>query len=202
VVRRNAPLSETGRLRLARCVVDDGWAIAAGRGAVPGLAFHGGPLGGPLPPGWGGRDGGPVIAAACQPGPDAAADRAAGREAARQPAAGPGPDRVRPGPESLHRAPGAGPVRLPAAGPPGPGHRPGGAPVRAVRAGRAGACGHQETRHHPRRRRVAHGRARPGRAQRPGHHPSAAQLPRGDRLQLPAHRRRRPFPPGLQRDPR
>ncbi|MCV7239158.1 helix-turn-helix domain-containing protein, partial [Mycolicibacterium celeriflavum] len=22
---RNAPLSETGRLRLARCVVDDGW---------------------------------------------------------------------------------------------------------------------------------------------------------------------------------
>ncbi|MFC9650339.1 IS481 family transposase, partial [Streptomyces sp. NPDC056937] len=24
---RNAPLTETGRLRLARCVVDDGWAL-------------------------------------------------------------------------------------------------------------------------------------------------------------------------------
>ena len=24
---RNAPLSETGRLRLARCVVDDGWSL-------------------------------------------------------------------------------------------------------------------------------------------------------------------------------
>jgi hypothetical protein len=27
VVHRNAPLSETGRLRLARCVVDDGWPL-------------------------------------------------------------------------------------------------------------------------------------------------------------------------------
>jgi transposase InsO family protein len=27
VVHRNAPLSETGRLRLARCVVDDGWSL-------------------------------------------------------------------------------------------------------------------------------------------------------------------------------
>ncbi|MCA2240744.1 IS481 family transposase, partial [Mycobacterium avium] len=24
---RNAPLSETGRLRLARCVVEDGWSL-------------------------------------------------------------------------------------------------------------------------------------------------------------------------------
>ncbi|RAG81772.1 IS481 family transposase, partial [Streptacidiphilus pinicola] len=24
---RNAPLTETGRLRLARCVVDDGWPL-------------------------------------------------------------------------------------------------------------------------------------------------------------------------------
>jgi hypothetical protein len=38
VVHRNAPLSETGRLRLARCVVDDGWAAAPGRGTVPGLS--------------------------------------------------------------------------------------------------------------------------------------------------------------------
>jgi transposase InsO family protein len=28
VVHRNAPLTETGRLRLARCVVDDGWPVA------------------------------------------------------------------------------------------------------------------------------------------------------------------------------
>jgi transposase len=27
VVHRNAPLTETGRLRLARCVVDDGWPL-------------------------------------------------------------------------------------------------------------------------------------------------------------------------------
>jgi transposase len=27
VSHRNAPLSETGRLRLARCVVDDGWPV-------------------------------------------------------------------------------------------------------------------------------------------------------------------------------
>ena len=27
MVHRNAPLSETGRLRLARCVVDDGWPL-------------------------------------------------------------------------------------------------------------------------------------------------------------------------------
>ena len=27
MVHRNAPLSETGRLRLARCVVDDGWSL-------------------------------------------------------------------------------------------------------------------------------------------------------------------------------
>lgn len=27
MVHRNAPLSETGRLRLARCVVEDGWTL-------------------------------------------------------------------------------------------------------------------------------------------------------------------------------
>ena len=27
VVHRNAPLTETGRLRLARCVIDDGWPL-------------------------------------------------------------------------------------------------------------------------------------------------------------------------------
>jgi transposase len=33
MLHRNAPLSETGRLRLARCVVEDGWPLrrAAGR---------------------------------------------------------------------------------------------------------------------------------------------------------------------------
>ena len=28
MVHRNAPLTETGRLRLARCIVEDGWSIA------------------------------------------------------------------------------------------------------------------------------------------------------------------------------
>ena len=28
VCHRNAPLTETGRLRLARCVVDEGWPLA------------------------------------------------------------------------------------------------------------------------------------------------------------------------------
>ena len=27
MVHRNAPLSETGRLRLARCIVDEGWTL-------------------------------------------------------------------------------------------------------------------------------------------------------------------------------
>src|ERR1700753_4024752 len=37
MVHRNAPLSETGRLRLARCVIDDGWPLrrAAERFQVP-----------------------------------------------------------------------------------------------------------------------------------------------------------------------
>ncbi|SDL67884.1 leucine-zipper of insertion element IS481, partial [Geodermatophilus siccatus] len=28
MVHRNAPLTETGRLRLARCIVEDGWPVA------------------------------------------------------------------------------------------------------------------------------------------------------------------------------
>jgi hypothetical protein len=36
VVHRNALLSETGRLRLARCVVEDGWSYRRSGGAVPG----------------------------------------------------------------------------------------------------------------------------------------------------------------------
>jgi integrase len=42
VSHRNAPLSETGRLRLARCVVEDGWSLrraAKGRQAAEQLAL-------------------------------------------------------------------------------------------------------------------------------------------------------------------
>lgn len=44
---RNAPLTETGRLRLARCVVDDGWPRPLRRhsgapSAEEGSAFNGG----------------------------------------------------------------------------------------------------------------------------------------------------------------
>jgi hypothetical protein len=45
---RNAPPGETGRLRLARCVVGR-LAGAAVHGALPGLCHHCGTLGGALP---------------------------------------------------------------------------------------------------------------------------------------------------------
>lgn len=45
---REASLSETGRLRLARCVVEQGWPVRpAANGS--GLRCHRGSLGGPLP---------------------------------------------------------------------------------------------------------------------------------------------------------
>jgi hypothetical protein len=42
VVHRNAPLSETGRLRLARCVVEDHWPLrrAADRGRLATQVDH------------------------------------------------------------------------------------------------------------------------------------------------------------------
>jgi hypothetical protein len=88
-------------------------------------------VGEPVPAGGRGGDGGPVLPAAGQPGPDAAADRAADRGPAGIPAAGPGPDRVPPGPGALDRARGPGPLPLPAAGAPGPGRRRPGPPLRA-----------------------------------------------------------------------
>ncbi|MER5549300.1 leucine zipper domain-containing protein [Streptomyces sp. NPDC002589] len=45
VSHRNAPLTPTGRLRLARCVVDDGWPVrrAAERFQVSHTTSHAGP---------------------------------------------------------------------------------------------------------------------------------------------------------------
>ena len=47
VVHRNAPLTETGRLRLARCIVEEGWPV---RRALRGSRSRhdGGAVGGPL----------------------------------------------------------------------------------------------------------------------------------------------------------
>lgn len=45
--RRNAPLTETGRLRLMRCIVEDGWSQPRGR-TLPGLPYRRRPLGLPL----------------------------------------------------------------------------------------------------------------------------------------------------------
>ena len=67
---RNAPLTETGRLRLARCVVEDGWPLRRAAERFQVSPHHRGPVGGPVPAAGRGGDGRPVLAAACQPGPD------------------------------------------------------------------------------------------------------------------------------------
>ncbi|GAA2044540.1 hypothetical protein GCM10009757_10110 [Streptomyces cheonanensis] len=47
---RNAPLTETGRLRLAWCVVEEGLAHAASSRAVPGITDDCEAVGRPFPP--------------------------------------------------------------------------------------------------------------------------------------------------------
>jgi hypothetical protein len=70
--RRISSLALLGVLSLAPAGYQAG---APGGGTVPGLAYHRGPVGGPLPPAGPAGDGGPVLAAAHQP----AADPGAGR---------------------------------------------------------------------------------------------------------------------------
>jgi hypothetical protein len=43
------PLSEPGRLRLARCVVEDGWSLRRAAERFPGCGHDDGPRGLPLP---------------------------------------------------------------------------------------------------------------------------------------------------------
>lgn len=80
MAHRNAPLTEAGRLRLARRVADDGWPLR--RAAERFQVSH------TTAAQWaaryrdmGGRDGGPVVAAAFQPAAHAGGDRAADRGA-------------------------------------------------------------------------------------------------------------------------
>ena len=143
---RNAPLSETGRLRLASCVVDDGWPLrrAAERFQVsPTTAAR-----------WASRyrrvgAAGMVdrsSPAASLTAADADADGAADHQAAGDAAVGAGADRLPPRPASLDGAPGAVPLRSGAAGLARPRHRADGPPLRARRTGRPGPCRRQEAR--------------------------------------------------------
>jgi len=74
--------------------------------------------------------------------------------------------------------------------------------LRARPAGRAGVRRHQETGEHPRRRRPPRPDPPDRRDKPPGHHAGAQPLRHPeDQLQLHPHRRGRPLPSGLQRDP-
>ena len=199
---RNAPLTETGRLRLARCVVDDGWPLrrAAERFQVSPSTAHR----------WAER-----YRALGEAGmtdrssrPHTSPRRTPSRTERRiikvrvlrrwglariahlfhlNPP--PGPDPLRPGPPH----------------PPRPRHRPRHPPLRTRPARRTRPRRHQETRQHPRRRRPQSpgpGGRQPQQLRPPRHRP-APKSPRPPQpgLELPAHRRRRPLTPGLQRDP-
>ena len=78
--------------------------------------------------------------------PDAPQAEAADRGAAGVAATVPGPDRLPPRLAPVERLPGPGPVRVPAAVAPGPGHRRAGPPLRTRTPRRAGPYRHQETR--------------------------------------------------------
>ena len=102
MVHRNAPLSETGRLRLAQCVVDDGWPLrrAAERFQVAvTTAAHWSSRSAPR-----GRPGWPIAAH----GQIAAAHY----QSPRHPPLGSGPDRVSAGFECFDSAQGPEPLRV------------------------------------------------------------------------------------------
>ena len=159
---RNAPLTETGRLRLARCIVEDGWPRPPGRRAVPGLPHHRGPVGGPLPAAGRGRDGRPVQPPAPQPAPSCRCGPSGGSSSCGSAGgwARPGsPSGLGLNPSTVHRVlarygcPRL--AHLDRATGPGP-------PLRARPARRADPRRRQETRQHPRRRRPPHRRRSQG----------------------------------------
>ena len=138
MAHRNAPLTETGRLRLARCVVEDGWPLR--RAAERFQVSH------TTAARWAARyrqDGAAGMAdRSSRPHPSPArtpADRAADHGPAGVPAAGPGPDRVRLGlhPSTVHAV--LARYRCPPPGAPGPRHR---APVRRYERDRPGELVH------------------------------------------------------------
>jgi leucine-zipper of insertion element IS481 len=158
VPHRNAPLSELGRLRLARCIVEQGWpqARAAERFQVSRTTAHRwasryrqlGPAGA-------GRDGRPVQPSTPQSRTHPNPAGPQGGPPALQAAAGASLDRPTGRTGSLHR-----PHRPPDPGPlwdqparlPRPGHRSADPALRAPSPRRAGPHRRQEARQHPRRR--------------------------------------------------
>ena len=193
MAHRNAPLTETGRLRLARCVVEDGWPLrrAAERFQVsPTTAQR-----------WAeryrelrrGRDGRPLVAArtTARAGPRPAPSGGSSRSVSLRRW---GPARIAlpaaAEPSTVHRV--LARYRLARLAAPGPGHRPGrSAATNTTRPATWSTSTSRSSATSP----TAAATGSSGRAGRP-------QQPRQRRLRLPAHRRRRPLPPGLHRDPR
>ncbi|MGX1365820.1 hypothetical protein RKD19_001179 [Streptomyces canus] len=191
MVHRNAPLTETGRLRLAHCVVEEGWPLrrAAERFQVsPTTARR-----------WAERyrQFGESGMSDRSSRPDTSPRRTPTRTERRiikvRVLRRWGPARIAHllhlVPSTVHRV--LTPLRPGPPRPSGPGHRPRHTTLRTQPPRRTRPRRHQETRQHPRRRRPQD--PRPARG---------PQEPLERRVQLPAHRRRRPLPPGLQRDPR
>ncbi len=132
---RNAPLTETGRLRLARCVVDDGWPLRraaerfqvavttakrwAGRYRQYGEA------------GMSDRSSRPHSSPRRTPDPD----RTPHHQGADAAPVGTGPDRLLARPQPRHGAPGLDPLRHGPARPPGPRHEAADSPLRTPAPG-------------------------------------------------------------------
>ena len=201
---RNAPLSELGRLRLARCVVEDGWPLrrAAERFQVsPTTAAR-----------WAGRyrrlgEAGMVDRSSRpHPLPAAHADahRAADHQGSGAPPVGAGADRLPARAAPLDGAPGAGPLPAGPAGLAGPRHRPGGAPLRTrPRPASWSTSTSRSSARSPTAAAGACSAARPGDRNSSAHHGARKQARQpGHRLPLPAHRARRPLPAGLLRTAR
>lgn len=65
----NALLTERGRLKLAQCIVEDGWPLRR-CGTVPGLGPDRVTVGRPVPRTWCPGGGGPVVASTALTSPD------------------------------------------------------------------------------------------------------------------------------------
>lgn len=165
-------------------------APASGRRTVPGLTHHRPAVGCPLPGCGPRRYGRPFLTPAPQPPPDADAHGTADHQGPPPAALGTRPYRPLPQAGALHRPPRPYPLPDRPPDPPGSGQRPCHTPLRTRPPRRAGPHRHQEAGEHPRRRRPQG--ARP---------PGGPQDQVRGRLPVHPHRRRRPLPPGLQRDP-
>ena len=194
---RNAPLTETGRLRLARCVVEDGWPLRRAAERFQVSVDHRAALGRPLPRARRGRDGRPVQPPAPQPAPDPDPHRAADHQGAGAAPVGTGPHRATCcglAPSTVHRVlTRYGLARLAhldrATGRAGP-------PLR-TRPRPATWCTSTS-----RSSATSPTAAATGSSAAPAAHAAhRRQAAANVGYSLPAHRRGRPLPPGLHRDP-